>query len=365
MICKLRKALYGLKQSPRLWYERLSSFLLEKLGLRRINADHSIFITSAGLNGPIVSTFVDDIKIMAIKGSGFIEKVKAELTSAIQMADMGPISFYLGLKLERNREEKTIKLSQPAYIEKILCKFFLDQANPSNTPMRESVQLLPNNSGKEATNAEQEKYQGMTGLLMFSMVETRPDIAFATSVASRFAKNPSHTHIESVKTILKYLKGTKERGIVCGQGTLAIEGYSDSDWARDKDSRKSTSGYIFMLNGGPVSWCSKRQATVALSSTEAEYIALTLAAKEATWLRLLLTELGLLKAEDQHAKINVIKENSSAQALKTDIRAREEGGYQEIPTSSEYQVATNDTNVTFKPIVIGKSTDPIPMKGDN
>lgn len=214
MICKLRKALYGLKQLPRQWYERLSSFLLEKLGLRRITADHSIFITSTSQNGPIVSTFIDDIKIMAIKGSGFIEKVKAKLASAFQMVDMGPISFYLGLKVERDREQKTIKLSQPAEIEKVLRKFFLDQANPSNTPMRESMSLLSNDSGRQATNAEQEKYQGMTGSLIFSMVETRPDIAFATSVASRFAKKPSHTHIEAVKTILKYLKGTKDRGIV-------------------------------------------------------------------------------------------------------------------------------------------------------
>ena len=156
---------------------------------------------------------------------------------------------------------------------------------------------------------------------------------------------------------------------------LTIEGYSDSDWAGDKDSRKSASGYIFMLNGGPVSWCSKRQATVALSSTEAEYIALTLAAKEATWLRLLLTELGLLKAEDQHAKINVSEGNSSIQALKDDIRAREEGGNQRILTSSERKAA-NDTlksivqateaiDGTFEPIVIDESTDPISMKGDN
>lgn len=98
---------------------------------------------------------------MAIKGSGFIEKVKAKLASAFQMVDMGPISFYLGLKIERDREQKTIKLSQPAYIEKILRKFFLDQANPSNTPMRESMQLLPSDSGRQATNAEQEKYQGV------------------------------------------------------------------------------------------------------------------------------------------------------------------------------------------------------------
>lgn len=216
-VCQLRKALYGLKQSPRLWYKRLSTFLLEKLGLQRINADHSIFTTPLGINGPIVSPFVDDIKIMAPKGSGFIEKVKAELTSAFQMVDMGPISFYLGLKVDRNREGRTIKLSQPAYIEKVLRKLFLDQANPTNMPMKESTQLLPNNEGT-ATEAERENYQGMTGSLMFSMVETRPNIAFATSVASRYAKNPSHLHIEAVKTILKYLKGSKDRGIVYGGG---------------------------------------------------------------------------------------------------------------------------------------------------
>lgn len=100
MMCRLLKPLYGLKQSPRLWYKKLSGFLLGKLGLVRINADHGIFITKAGLNGPIVSTFVDDIKIMAAKGSGMITRVKAELTAAFSI--MGPISFYLGLKVLRD-----------------------------------------------------------------------------------------------------------------------------------------------------------------------------------------------------------------------------------------------------------------------
>lgn len=104
------------------------------------------------------------------------------------------------------------------------------------------------------------------------MVETRPDIAFSIAVAARFAKNPSHAHIKIVKTIFRYLKGSINRGIMYGgQENISIEGYSDSDCAGDKESRKSTSGLIFMLNGGPVSWCSKRKLTVALSSTEAEY----------------------------------------------------------------------------------------------
>ena len=169
----------------------------------------------------------------------------------------------------------------------------------------------------------------MIGSIMFSMVETRPDIAFATSVVSRFAKNPSHQHTEAVKTILRYLKGSRDRGITFGgEKELCIEGYSDSDWAGDKESRKSTSGYIFMLNGGPVSWCSKRQATVALSSTEAEYRALTLAAGEATWLRLLLTELGLLLPDQQHAEIRISNSNTSGKAIKADqniaLRGKEE-----------------------------------------
>ncbi len=231
MVCRLLKALYGLKQSPQLWYERLSGFLLEKLDLARIHSDYSIFITKAGLNGPIVSMFVDDIKIIALKGSGIIQQVKAQLTLAFSMVDMGPISFYLGLKVERNRDNQTIKLSQPVYIDKVLNNFHLDKTNTINTLMKETTLLQPKTEG-EATIAEKERYQEMTVSIMFSMVETRPNISFANSIASRFAKNPGHQHTEAVKTILQYLKSSRERGITYGgQNKLLLEGYSDSDWA--------------------------------------------------------------------------------------------------------------------------------------
>ena len=158
------------------------------------------------------------------------------------------------------------------------------------------------------------------GSLMFSMVETRPNIAFPTSVASRFAKNPGYQHTEAMKTILRYLKGSNKRGIIySGQSKLLVEGYSNSDWAGDKKNRKSTSGFIFMLNGDPVSWCSKRQLTVVLSSTEAKYIALTIPAKKATWLRLLLTELGFLQPNQQHALIKILEANTCAQAIQQDL----------------------------------------------
>ena len=176
------------------------------------------------------------------------------------------------------------------------------------------------------------------------MVEIRPDIAFATLVAARFAKNPGHQHTEAVKTILQYLKDSKKRGIIFGgQKRLFIEGYSDSDWANDKESRKSTSGFIFMLNGGPVSWCSKKHSTVALSSTEAEYIALTLTAKEAIWLRLLLIKLGLLQLDEKHALIKVSEQNTSVQAIDKDLDFERGGG---------------GKSKSSTPIVI-------PLKGDN
>lgn len=310
-----------------LWPQTISTTLVRKIlnlpsrktGPKQINADHNIFITDAGLDGPVVCTFVDDIKIMAPKRSGIIRRVKAELASAFSMVDMGSISFYLRLKVERDPEKRTIKLSQPAYIDKVLARFHLDKVHSVNTPMEESALLQQKTDGK-ASVSEKERYQGMIGSLMFSIVEMRPDIAFATSVASCYAKNPGHQHTEAVKTILMYMKGSRQRGITYGaQEKLLVEGYSDSDWAGDFESRKSTSGFIFMLNGGPVSWCSERQSTVALYSTEVEYIALTLAAKEATWLRLLLTELGLLQPDQQHALIKVSERNTSVSQIHQDL----------------------------------------------
>lgn len=133
--------MYGLKQSPHFWYKKLSSFSFEKIGLRQINADHSIFVTSTGLDGLVFSTFVDDIKIMAPKKSRIIEQVKSELTSAFSMVDMGPVSFYLGLKVECNQVNRKIKLSQLAYINKVLSKFHLNKAHTINTLMKESTIL--------------------------------------------------------------------------------------------------------------------------------------------------------------------------------------------------------------------------------
>lgn len=160
----------------------------------------------------------------------------------------------------------------------------------------------------------------MTRSIIFSMVEIRPDIAFIISLVSWFAKSPSHQHTETVKTIFKYLKNLKHWGKTYREDEkLKIEGYLNSDWASDKESQMSISGFIFILSGGPMSWCSKRLSTIALFFKKAEYPTPTLAAKKATWLCLLLTKLKVLEMYQQHAKIKVSNKNSFMQAINNDF----------------------------------------------
>jgi hypothetical protein len=145
----------------------------------------------------------------------------------------------------------------------------------------------------EPNPANETDYRQIVGKAMYAMVGTRPDIAYAVGMLGRFASKPNTHHLAMAKRLLRYLKGKPDVTIKYprGEGTATIVGYSDADWG-GSDDRKSTTGYIFTINGAPISWTSKRQPTVALSSTEAEYMALTQAAKEATWLRRLLSDLG-------------------------------------------------------------------------
>lgn len=183
MVCKLLNPLYDLKQSPCFQYKRLVNFFLEKLGLKQINVDHGIFVTKANLDKTVLSIFVDDIKIIALKDSEIIEWVKLELIFTFFIIDIDFINFYLGLKMQQDRENRTIKLSQPAYINKILNQFQLDKAHTINTPIKKTALLKQKTEG-EASLSDKKRYQGMTGFLILSIVEIRPDIAFSNSVAS-------------------------------------------------------------------------------------------------------------------------------------------------------------------------------------
>ena len=137
-------------------------------------------------------------------------------------------------------------------------------------------------------------YASAIGSIMYAMLCTRPDVAFALSVTSRFQDNPGESHWEAVKCILKYLRRTKDLFLVYGGEELKLQGYTDSSFQSDPDDSRSTSGFLFTLNGGAVSWKSSEQPTTADSTIEAEYIAASDAAKEAIWLKKFITDLGVI-----------------------------------------------------------------------
>lgn len=197
---------------------------------------------------------------MALKRSRFIKCIKTKLIVAFLIVDIGSISFYFGLKVERNKEKQTIKLSQLVYINKVLNKFYLNKANSANIPMKKITLLQPRiKKDNVVTIAGTKINQGIIRFIKFSMIETKSDIFFAISVASRFTKNSGHQYTKAVKTIFHYLKSLKDWRITYGgQNKHLVKKYLDSDWVKNKDSQKSISGFVFMLNERSISWCSKK-----------------------------------------------------------------------------------------------------------
>jgi hypothetical protein len=304
-VCKLLMALYGLKQSPRLWQEKLRK-VLEKLGFQPLKVDNCVYINKSGV---ILVTYVDD---MLITGPDIneIDRVKKALKEEFEMDDLGPVNYFLGVRIIRNRQNRSIALIQDAYISKILKKYGVQNCKPVVTPMEVgTLNTMVTNPG-EATKAEILDYQSKIGSLIYLATHTRPDIAFACSVLSRFLVNPSKDHIDCAGRVLRYIAGTKNLAVVYGGPAIkddpdkgVLHGYSDSDFAGDVELRKSTSGYVFFFAGGVISCQSKRQTLTALSTTEAEYYGLHKAVMEATWLRYIFKELGWTSKDVKRVKI--------------------------------------------------------------
>ena len=308
-VCKLNKALYGLKQSPRIWYQHFSEYMKE-LGLHPIESDESVFMDPK--TGTIVALYVDDVLITGPNKAG-IKRVKKGLNAKFHMSDLGPCAYYLGMTVKRDRQAGTIRLGQAAYVTRFLNHFNCWNLTPASTPLETSRKLQPAEEGYVAPRKLREDYQSAVGSLMYAMLGTRPDIAYAVSLVSRYAANPTPAHWNAVVRIFRYLRGTVHYELVYKGSLKDLCGYTDSDWAGDS-TRKSTSGYLFNLGSGAISWSSKRQTTVALSTCEAEYIGQTQATKEAVWLRKLLNQ--LLRPDDSDPKATVIfGDNQGAIAL--------------------------------------------------
>ena len=224
-----------------------------------------------------------------------IRSLKQQLSKEFDMKDLGPAKKILGMQITRDKKRGLLQLSQTEYINRVLQRFNMGDAKPVSTPLASHFRL----SKDQSPQSEEEKesmakvpYTSAIGSLMYAMVCTRPDIGHAVGVVSRFMSNPGKAHWEVVKWILRYLRGTTQKCLHFGKGEVEVQGYVDADFGGEVDHRRSTTGYVFTVGTTAVSWMSQVQKIVTLSTTEAEYVAVTEASKEMIWLQGLLTELG-------------------------------------------------------------------------
>lgn len=294
-VCTLLKSLYGLKQSPRAWYQKFNTFMRSQ-GYIRCNSDHCLF-TKRVSDGSLLLLilYVDDM-LIAGKNVKELNALKQSLHEHFATKDLGNASHILGMRISRDRDKGFLYLSQKNYVMKVLQRFNMDGGKVIGTPLPPYLKLSADDCPKsDDMRAEMAKipYASAVGSLMYAMVATRPDIAFAVGVVSRYMSNPGKKHWDAVKCILRYLKGTKDLCICFGKSCKSVFGFTNADFAGHPDCRKSTLGYVFTFTGGTVSWISRLQKCVALSTTEAEYVAATEACKEALWLMRLVEELGI------------------------------------------------------------------------
>lgn len=284
-VCRLNKALYGLKQAGRQWYERLKE-ALRLLDLVPTKSDPCVFVDK-NRDQTFVLIYVDDI-LIASKNSGRADQIKREFSRQFKIKDLGEAKYCLGIEIRQ--EKKQIRLSQASYIRKIMNRFGMIDCKPSRTPLVVGSKLL-----KEDITENREKipYKELTGALMYVAMGTRPDIAHAVSVLCQFNNCHNESHWSAAKRMLRYLKGTINYSLNYTRDNEGLIGYVDVDWGNCRIDRKSYTGMAFILTGAAISWGSRKQRTVALSSTEAEYLRLTDAAKEAVYLIQFLKELGL------------------------------------------------------------------------
>ena len=283
------KALYGLKQAPRAWYKRIDTYL-QKMGFVKSEADANLYYLMVGGEILILVLYVDDL---LLTGSvRLIVDCKRNLAEEFEMKDLGLMHYFLGMEVWQTNGE--IFLGQGKYCIEILKRFGMEDCKAMSTPMITNWKKVDTTKEKDVDST---LYRQLIGSLMY-LVNTRPDIAFAVNSLSQFMVEPKRMHWIAAKHILRYLHGTVEYGIryVRGEGIKLI-GYTDADWAGSTMDKKSTSGCCFSLGSGVVSWFSRKQKSVALSSAEAEYIAASMATCEAIWLRKLLVALFGQKVE--------------------------------------------------------------------
>lgn len=303
--CKLKKALYGLKQGGRQWFNTLNQKLKE-LGFSPTKGEPCLYISHRKKDVMLILTYVDDL-LIASSSNSWISEVKRGLCCSFEVKDLGLAKFCLGIEIDQTEDH--ILLSQKGYICELLRRFGMDACNSVTTP----AEVNPKYESTEMI--DERNYKEIIGALLYLSTGTRPDIGNVVSRLAQYSNAPTKDHWVASKRVLRYLSGTKDLGLkYCHTGNNPIVGFADADWGSNLLDRRSFTGYCFMMAGSVISWKSQKQRTVALSSTEAEYICLAEAAKEAVYLRNLLLRIQLMTVD----QITIFTDNRGAQCLSSD-----------------------------------------------
>ncbi|CAI5533741.1 unnamed protein product [Closterium sp. Naga37s-1] len=288
----LRRPVYGLRQAPREWHDTLRT-TLAALGFAPSTADPSLFLrTDTTLPPFYVLVYVDDL-VFATADTEALAHVKSELQKRHTCTDLGELTSYLGLRITRDRAQRTITLTQSHMVQQVLQRFRFTYSSPQPTPLPtgHSLSALPSDESVEPSGP----YPELVGCLMYLMTCTRPDLAYPLSILAHYVAPGRHRkeHMDAAKRVLRYLCSTSGMGLVLGgRRDVVLTGHSDASWADDQATQWSSQGYTFSLGSGSVSWRSTRSSSVLSSCCEAEIYATAMAAQELRWLTYLLTDLG-------------------------------------------------------------------------
>lgn len=286
LVCRLRKSLYGLKQAPRCWFAKLIT-ALKGYGFLQSYSDYSLFTFTRGTVQINVLVYVDDL-IISGNDSAALTLFKAYLSDCFKMKDLGTLKYFLGIEVARS--SSGLFLCQRKYTLDIISEVGLLCAKPCGSPMEQNHRLAHDEG---PLFEDPERYRRLVGRLIY-LVVTRPDLAYSVHILSQFLQAPHVAHWEAVVRIVRYLKGTPGQGVLLrADSNLSLQGWCDSDWAACPIMRRSMSGWLVFLGGSPISWKTKKQHTVSLSSAEAEYRSMKAITCELKWLKGLLLSLGI------------------------------------------------------------------------
>jgi hypothetical protein len=317
VVCRLLQSLHGLKQASRVWNETIDNHL-KTMGFKPADADPCVYTKGEGDDGCIVCLYVDDM-LIASRDKAVVASVKAGIAAKFRIKDLGRARFILGIEIDYDMERRTLSISRQAYSEAVIKKFGQANGKPSMTPLEPVLQLTKTDEpqtdeDKAAVTAK--PYRSLIGSPMYLACGTRPDIAVAVAKLIRFLQNTGQAHWDTAIKVMRYLLKSKHVGITY-EGMLGTQlvAYSDADWAGNRDDRRSVSGMVLMMCGAPVVWRSTSQKTVALSLTEAEYMALGDCVKKCVWLRRLLKDMG----SEQVDPTVIYEDNQGAMALAMNV----------------------------------------------